>query len=329
MKKNEKKGKFMYLEGEPQVFEIDEQAISRQRDRFELTRLSTELKDPGSTLHRVLQEKPEKKSEEVLKTMGKRKTELIKKITDDFKFRLSGKKPITLFRPLPARSGEFDLAMPSIEDYLRGTDISFAPKPWNNRPCETQKGTIYEPSWFTVNKYKGDSGNPSIGGMTYQLDDGVSNFLGLLVEQDLNWDHYTILGELGYKFPCPNCDSRLTWDFKLGAGASFFYTDLGILWLDYRVYEQADASQQPPGIPLMLGGDLLEINECDDWNGIAPITVSGAFNVTSGTESRLWVALCVTIWAAGGVAGTEGLFQLYAGEWGGFSPGVNYRLDPI
>lgn len=326
--KTKKKRKFMFPDEEQHVFEIDEQAINRQRDRFELPRLSTQLKDLGSTLHRVVQEEPGKKSEEELRTMRERKTELIKKITDDFKFRLSGKKPITLPRPLPARSGEFDWAMLPMEVYLQRVAISSAHKPWNNRPCETRTGRIYEPSWFTVKRYKGYRGNPSYSGMTYQLDDGVLNFLGAFAEVQSEWDYYVILGELGYKFPCPHCDSQLTWGFKLGAGAGFYYTDLGKLWLDYRFYEQADASQQPPGIPLMLAGNLLEINQCVDWDSIAPITVSGAFNVTAGTESRLWVALCVTIWASGGLAMAEGLFQLYAGEWGGFSPGVNYRLDP-
>jgi len=334
VKRPSKKHKMLTSHGQPRVFMIDEEGLARRRDKLELAYLNVQLKDPNAFVSRLAITKPEKDASEVLKTMVARRDELVKQLMIEAKRGLGGKRPAYAydpwFRPSPPPNGIVDkMAATEIFDVFRELTLPTASaKVPPELFCEMRKGCIAEPSWFAVQESGDCESVHCEGGMSYRLEDGSLPFMVLMENTSGSCKMCGVLGELGYTFPRPQCDSRLTWDFYLGAGAELNSdADNCRVWLDCHTVEHKDTSTEPPSLPITLMGSVLDLDVRGVWDGISPDERSGSFDVRAGVESTLYVCLYVTIVADDNVSVAEGFFQVFK-IWGGFSPGVRYRLDP-
>jgi hypothetical protein len=332
--------KALSVDREHLVFSVDENALAVRSIRFELAYINTQLKDPSALVSRLSLMAPKANAKEVLKAMKQRKEELTKKLLKYAKQASSGQKekgnyPPPLARPFPPQprgTAPQRMAAASIEDAMKELGWSTQQDTTNfSIPCELRKGKISVPGHFAIGEMEGGCENPSDceGGMSYTLDHGVLPFYGKMTNERDEVIHYYFFGQLGYKFPAPLCDSRLMWQFQLGAGAGLS-SDAGSSWvyLDCFTLEMEDAYGELPTLdPIIFAGGVLDINDNVAWEGMTPQTFSGHFNVKARKESALFVGLFVMIAANSGESITSGKYQIF-NMIPSFSPGVRYLLEP-
>jgi len=335
-----KQEKVLSIDKKHLVFSVDENALAIRSVWLELTYINAQLKDPTALVSRLSLMAPEANAKEVLKALEKRREELTKQFLDHSKKATSGPKekgnyPPPLARPFPPPApGNTPQAMASasIEDAMKELG-------WSTREdrtkfsisCEIRKGWLTEPGHFAIGEREDGCEGPSAceGGMSYNLDQGVLPFYGRMTNEQGEVIFYHFFGQLGYKFPAPLCDSWLTWEFQLGAGAGLS-SNAGSSWvyLDGFTLEMEDAYAELPTLsPISLEGSVLGINDNSAWQGMTPKTFSGRINVKAQKESALFVGLFVMMAANSGETITSGQYQIF-NMFEGFHPGVRYRFEP-
>ncbi len=322
------------------VFSVDENELAMRSIRFELAYINDQLRDPSALVSRLSWTAPEADPKKVLKALKQRREKLTQKLLDHAKRSIGENKkkgnhrpPLARpFPPPPPGTTPHPMASASIEDAMKelgwstrrdGTGFSI--------PCEIRKGWITEPGHFASREMEGGCQSPSAceGGMSYNFDQGVLPFYGKMTNEQDEVIYYYFFGQLGYKFPAPLCDSWLTWEFQLGAGAGLFSNaGSSLVYLDSYTLEMEDAYADLPTLsPSILAGNVLDINDNVAWQGMTPLTFSGRINVKERKESVLFVGLFVMIAANSGETVTSGQYQIF-NMFEGFHPGVRYRLEP-
>ena len=334
-------GKTLSIDSDHLIFTVNKNELAMRINRFELAYINAQLKDPAAFVSRQSIKASKVNAQEVLNVMKQRRKELTQHLLKYAKQKASGQKekgnyPPALARPPLGNTPIGIMASDSIEDAIREltwfTKDSMKP----SIQCETRQGRIEVPGHFARGEMEDRCVSPWYcdGGVNYSLDDGLLPFYGEVhTDQDeMIYDemiYYVFYGQLGFKFPAPLCDSELSWQFQLAAGAGLF-SDAGNSWvyLDCNIFEMEDAyGDLPNDVPTILAGSVLEINDNIAWKGNTPQTFDGRMNVKAGKESALFIGLFVMIAANSGETMTSGHFQVY-NMGGNFSPGVRYRLDP-
>ena len=335
-------GKALSIDRDHLIFTVNKNELAMRIIRFELAYINAQLKDPASFVSRQSIKAPKVNAQEVLKVMKQRRKELTQHLLKYAKQKSSGQKekgnyPPALARPNPppppGNTPIGIMASDSIEDAIRELTwfTSDSMKRSSHIQCETRQGWIEVPGHFARGEMDDRCVSPSYcdGGVNYSLDDGVLPFYGEVHTDQDEMTYYAFYGQLGYKFPAPLCDSALSWQFQLAAGAGLFSdADNSWVYLDSITFEMEDAyGDLPIDVPTTLAGSVLEINDNIAWKGNTPQTFYGRMNVKAGKESALFIGLFVMIAANSGETMTSGHFQVY-NMGGGFSPGVRYRLYP-
>ena len=342
MKGYGEKPKILSSEEEPKVFRVDEKAIVQLQKRLELIHLTNLLENPTALAARIALKKPKREANKIINDMVSRRKKLIKDLINESKNLLSSEEKLFTKRvfygpPPPPGDDIGKLDSLSLRDALE--DMGFL-KPdalrerhlqqLRERACDIRQGEIAVPESFRVLKDLVGSAD-AMGNIAYSLDDGVLPFRSHIHDVDgESIDFYIMGAELAFRFPAPLCDSTLTWEYELGAGASIICGAEGCgLYLDHYMLEQPDVGQEPETLTIMVAaGALLDLNESTAWDEIDPVKVSGSFEVPARTESRIWILTLASIWAQDGLAITDGQFQVFT-ELARFSPGVRYRFDPL
>jgi hypothetical protein len=334
-----KQEKVLSVDKKHLVFSVDENALAIRSIWLELAYNNAQLKDPSALVSRLSLMAPKANAKEVLQALKQRKKALTKQLHDYAKQKSAGQKENGKFPPILARPspppppGNTPQAMASasIEDAMK--ELGWPARRYRTKfsiPCETRKGWLTEPGHFATHEMEDGCQGPSVceGGVSYQLEHGVLPFYGKVTNEEDELILYYFFGQLGYKFPAPLCDSRLTWEFQLGGGAGMLSdAECSLVYLDCHTYEMADAYGDLPELPVVLAGSVLEVSENVAWSGNTPQTFSGSFDVKAQKESALFVGLFIGIASKSGETMTSGQYQIF-NMFGGFHPGVRYRFDP-
>ncbi len=340
--KKGKQAKVLTAEKRKSIFKIDEEALAIRSIKFELAYLNNQLRDPSALVTKLSLTAPDADPKKVLKVFRQRKEKLTKQLLEHAKKIASGQKakgniPSPLARPFPPPppgKTPYPMASGSIEDAMKELGWSTQQgKSEFSSPCEIRKGWLTHPEQFSIGEWKGacESSSSCEGGMSYQMNQATLPFYGKMKNDEDENAYYYFFAELGYKFPAPLCDSWLTWEFELGAGAGMS-SDAGssVVYLDCLTLEMEDIHVEGPTqtiSPSILGGSVLEVSENAVWESIAPMTFTGRINVKQRKESGLIVGLFVLMMANSGETITTGQYQIF-NMFDDFHTGVRYRFEP-